>query len=258
MEVSMTGRSGVAVITGGGTGMGLASAQALAGASFDLLIAGRRPQVLANARKAITDAHPERAVVTLSADVGIPDQALRIVGRAVAELGALDVMVTAAAAYDPVPLLEMTVEQWDRTINVALRGTFVCAVAAARHMKDHGGGRVILFGSTDSVESEPEVAHYNAAKAGVKSLAHSMAVEFAPHGISVNAIGPGWVRTPMVEEFLSQATPESLRHVNPLGRWADPSEIANLVRYLATDAPPFLTGALIMIDGGQTIMAPMP
>jgi NAD(P)-dependent dehydrogenase (short-subunit alcohol dehydrogenase family) len=254
----MAERRGAAVITGGGTGMGLASAKALAEAGFDLLIAGRRPQVLADARKAITDAHPERAVATLSADVGIPDQALGIVGQAVAELGGLDVMVTAAATYAPVSLLEMTVDQWDSTINVALRGTFICAVAAARHMKEHAGGRIILFGSTDSVESEPDVAHYNAAKAGVKSLAHSMAVELAPFGISVNAVGPGWVRTPMVEEFLSQATPESLRRVNPLGRWADPSEIASLVRYLATEAPPFLTGSLIMIDGGQTIMAPMP
>jgi NAD(P)-dependent dehydrogenase (short-subunit alcohol dehydrogenase family) len=238
--------------------MGLASAMALAAAGFDLLIAGRRADVLADARKMITDAYRDRAVVTLSADVGIPDQALGIAGQAVDELGGLDVMVTAAAAYAPVPLLEMTVEQWDGTINVALRGTFICAVAAARHMKDHGGGRIILFGSTDSVESEPEVAHYNAAKAGVKSLAHSMAVEFGPYGISVNTVGPGWVRTPMVEEFLAQATPESLRRVNPLGRWADPAEIAGLVRYLATDAPPFLTGTLIMIDGGQTIMAPMP
>jgi len=85
-----------------------------------------------------------------------------------------------------------------------------------------------------------------------------MAVEFAQYGIVVNAVGPGWVRTPMVESFLAQTTPEALRRVNPLGRWAEPDEIANLVRYLATDAPTFLTGALLMIDGGQTIMAPMP
>lgn len=254
----MAERRGVAVITGGGTGMGLASALALAQAGFDLLIAGRRPSVLAEARKTITDAAKDRLVVTLPADVGIPDQALGLVGAAVDELGGLDVMITAAAAYEPVPLLEMTAGQWDSTVNVSLRGTFLCAAAAARHMKDHGGGRIILFGSTDSVESEPDVAHYNAAKAGVKSLAHSMAVEFAPYGIAVNAVGPGWVRTPMVEEFLAQATKESLRRVNPLGRWAEPAEVASLVRYLATDASPFLTGALIMIDGGQTIMAPMP
>ena len=127
-------------------------------------------------------------------------------------------------------------------------------------MKEHGGGRIILFGSTNCVESEQDVAHYNAAKAGVQSLARSMALEFAPYGITVNAVGPGLVRTPMSEGFVAQgqASPDSFSRINPLGRAGEPSEVASLVRYLATDAPSFLTGTMIMIDGGQTIMAPTP
>jgi NAD(P)-dependent dehydrogenase (short-subunit alcohol dehydrogenase family) len=256
----MAERRGVAVITGGGTGIGFASALALAGAGFDILIAGRRPHVLAEARKAITDAHPARTVAILEADVGIADQALAIVSQAIAELGRLDVMVTAASAFEPIPILDMTVEQWDATINVSLRGTFICAARAAQYMKEHGGGRIILFGSTNCVESERDVAHYNAAKAGVKSLANSMALEVGPYGITVNAVGPGLVRTPMSEDFVAQgqASPDSFSRINPLGRPGEPSEVASLVRYLATDAPSFLTGTLIMIDGGQTIMAPTP
>lgn len=251
-------RRKVAAITGGGTGIGLASAMALAEAGFDVLIAGRREPVLAEARRELIQAHPDCSVATLAADVGVPEQASAVARRTVHELGHLDVMVTAASAFEPVAILDMSLEQWDATINVSLRGTFLCAAEAARHMKDHGGGRIVLFASANCVQSEFEVAHYDAAKSGVKSLTHSMAIEFAPHGIIVNAVAPGWVRTAMSEAAILQAPPGFFRRVNPLGRWAEPSEVGSLVRYLATDSPGFLTGEMILIDGGQTIMAPTP
>lgn len=238
--------------------MGLACAQTLAEAGFDLLLAGRTEASLVAARNEIMASNPDRTVVILVADVGVSSEATQVAIQAVAEFGQLDVMITAAAFFDPAPIIDMAVDTWDATMNTCLRGTFLCAAEAARQMRLRGGGRIILFGSVSADQSEPEVAHYNAAKAAIVSLAHSMAMEFAPHGIIVNAVGPGWVKTRMSEEAIRDAAPGAFSRINALGRWGEPAEVASVVRYLATDAPAFLNGQHILIDGGQTFMAPMP
>jgi meso-butanediol dehydrogenase/(S,S)-butanediol dehydrogenase/diacetyl reductase len=247
-----------AVVTGGGTGIGLATAAALAKAGFPVLIAGRRLAVLDEAAESIRATVSGACVETLSADVAVPEDAESVITAAVSRLGGIDVLVNAAGIYEPVHFLEMTAEAWDRTCDVVLRGTVLCSVAAARHMREQGGGRIVLISSINGAVSEPESAHYSAAKAAVMSLARSMAVDLAEHAISVNAVSPGWVRTPMTEEFLAEATPEMLQRVNPLARAGDPTEIADFIVYLATAAPPFLTGATLFVDGGQTAVAPLP
>jgi NAD(P)-dependent dehydrogenase (short-subunit alcohol dehydrogenase family) len=248
----------VAVVTGGGTGMGFACARALARADHAVLIAGRRRDVLGQAAARIRDEVPGATVEAHRADVADTDDAPAIVEAAISKLGGVDVLVNAAGVYEPVHFLEMTAAAWDRTLDTLLRGSVLCSVAAARHMSANGGGRIVLFSSINGALSEPESAHYSAAKAALMSLARSMAVDLADHNVSVNAIAPGWVRTPMTEEFLVDATPEMLARINPLARVGDPDEIANFVLYLATEAPPYLTGATLFIDGGQTAAAPMP
>jgi len=131
------------------------------------------------------------------------------------------------------------------------------SVAAARVMADAGGGRIILISSINSPLSEPESTHYSAAKAAVSSLVRSIAVDVADRGIQANAVAPGWVHTAMVDDFVKQASPESLKRLNILGRVGQPDEIANVIEYLALDAPTYLTGATIFVDGGQTAMAPL-
>jgi NAD(P)-dependent dehydrogenase (short-subunit alcohol dehydrogenase family) len=121
-----------------------------------------------------------------------------------------------------------------------------------------GGGRVVLISSINSPLSEPESAHYSAAKAAVSSLARSMAVDLSAHGIQVNAIAPGWVHTAMVDDFVRNASPESLQRLNILGRVGQADEIANAIEYLTVDAPTYLTGTTLFVDGGQTAMAPLP
>ena len=120
------------------------------------------------------------------------------------------------------------------------------AVAVARLMAQAGSGRMILIASTNSVVSEEGSAHYSAAKAAVaSSLARSLCIDLAPRGVTVNAVAPGWVHTAMVDEFVRTATPEALQQINPLRRVGKPDEIANLIEYLALDAPGYLTGATI-------------
>ena len=127
-----------------------------------------------------------------------------------------------------------------------------------RWMAANGGGRIVLISSLNGKVSEPESSHYSAAKAALISLARSMAQDLAASGITANAVAPGWVRTPMTEEYLETTTPDQLARLNPLARVGEAEEIASLIRYLAVEAPPFLTGATLFIDGGQTAIAPMP
>jgi NAD(P)-dependent dehydrogenase (short-subunit alcohol dehydrogenase family) len=160
--------------------------------------------------------------------------------------------------YEPASFLDITAENWDATLDVVLRGSVLPAVAAARWMKDHDGGRMVLVSSINGVVSEPESAAYSAAKAGIISVVRSIAMDLSDDGVTANAIIPGWVHTAMTAEFLETATHESLKRLNMLGRVATPEEIANFAAYLLTDAPPYLTGASLTIDGGQTALAPMP
>jgi len=246
------------VVTGGGTGIGFATAYTLAKAGLAVMIGGRREGVLEDACERIRRAATGARVAHRSVDVASADDCSTLISESVSELGGVDALVTAAAIYEPVPFIDMTPEAWDRTLDITLRGSVLCAVAAARHMRDHGGGRIILVSSLNGTVSEPESAHYSAAKAGIISLARSMALDLAGSGIIVNAVAPGWVRTPMTEDFLQQSTTEMLRRVNPLARAGEPEEIANLICYLAVEAPAFLTGSTLSIDGGQTAVASMP
>lgn len=250
--------SRVAVVTGAGSGMGAASAKALAAAGFAVMLAGRREDALERTRDEILQADDDAQVEIRSTDVGQPDDCEALIADTVERLGRVDVAVTAAATFEPAHGFDMTAEAWDSCLDIVLRGSMLVASAAARRMRDADGGRIIFFSSVNSHGSEPETAHYSAAKAAINSLAKSFAVDFAPHNIQVNAVSPGWVETPMIAEFVEEATPEDLARVNPLARLGQPEELASVVTYLATDAPPFLTGATIFVDGGQTAIAPVP
>ena len=250
--------SRVAVVTGAGSGMGAASARALAAAGFAVMLAGRRSEALEQTRDQILEADGDAVVEIRPTDVGDPPECEALIADTVERLGAVDVVVTAAATFEPAHGFDMTAEAWDSCLDIVLRGSMLVAAAGARRMRDSGGGRIILFSSVNSHGSEPETAHYSAAKAAINSLAKSFAVDFAAHNIQVNAVSPGWVETPLIAEFVEEATPEDLARVNPLARLGRPEELAGVVVYLATDAPPFLTGATLFVDGGQTAIAPVP
>lgn len=247
-----------ALITGGGSGIGKAVAVALMDAGYAVTIAGRREAVLDATAADLLEAHPGGLVYTHAVDVGTPNGPGEAVRQHIERNGGIDALVTAAAAYAPKHFCDLDAATWDETVNVALRGSVLAAVEASRYMRDHGGGRIVLFSSINAPQSEPESAHYSAAKAAIVSVAKSIAVDLANTNVVANAVAPGWVYTDMTAEYVDQSTAEQLRRVNPLGRAGRVDEIANLVLYLVRDAPEFLNGSTIFVDGGQTAAAPLP
>ncbi len=170
------------------------------------------------------------------------------VERAFEQIGKVDVLVANAGISIRAPFLEISEEDWRRVLDVNLTGVFLCAQQAARRMDE---GVILMTASTNGLSGHPCYADYNASKAGVILLAKTMARELAPK-IRVNAICPGYVLTPMQK---AEYTEDMLAEVNasiPLGRHAEPEEIAALFAFLASDDARYITGAAITIDGGET------
>ena len=246
------------MVTGAGTGIGQAVALALVRAGFELVVVGRREQPLLQTRAAALAIRRTARVIPLVADLARPADCADVIRTAIDSVGRIGVLVNAAAICDAEGATDLTAENWDRTLDVNLRGSALCSAAAARHMAAAGGGRIILFSSINGAVSEPQTASYSASKAAISSLARTFAVDLGDAGVAVNAVAPGWVHTPMTAGFLAEATPDALRRLNPMARLGRPEEIAGVVLYLATDAPLFLTGTTLFIDGGQSAAAAVP
>jgi NAD(P)-dependent dehydrogenase (short-subunit alcohol dehydrogenase family) len=253
----MAERQTIALVVGGGTGIGYATAERLVRRGCAVALAGRRETILKEAAEGLRSLVVDAKVETITADGGAQADSQRMVDDTVAAFGGLTVLVNAAGIYEPVHFLDLDEESWQRTMSTTLDAQLYPSVSAARAMAEAGGGRIILISSINSPLSEPESTHYSAAKAAVSSLVRSIAVDVADRGIQANAVAPGWIHTAMVDDFVQKATPESLKRLNILGRVGEPDEIANVIEYLALDAPTYLTGATIFVDGGQTAMAPL-
>jgi NAD(P)-dependent dehydrogenase (short-subunit alcohol dehydrogenase family) len=247
-------------VTGGATGIGYACAEELLRRGFGVVVCGRREGLVETAAKRLAEAVGEpEAALGVRADVGTREDPPRVVEACVERFGRIDALVNNAGIYAEVPFLELTADAWDEMLAINVRGAVLASVAAARRMVEQGGGgRIVHVTSLNGAIAEPSFAHYSASKAALISLAQSMAVDLGSHDIQTNAVGPGWVRTPMTEEFLADSDASTLARVNPLARYAAPEEIASVVGYLCDDAPGFLTGQTIFVDGGETVMAPMP
>ena len=254
-KLDMTGAA--ALVTGASRGLGRVSALALAEAGADLALGATREDLLEEVAGAVR-AMGRRAVVC-PLDVSDPASARGAVERAAAEMGRLDILVNAAGVCPRVPALGTSDEELQNTFAVNVYGSFYLCTAAAPHMQKPevqktGGGRIVNFGSVAGLRARPGVPAYGAAKAAVHSLTQSLAADWAPLGIRVNAIVPGQFDTDMGATLTSD--PEALaayvKNV-PLGRIGSPGEMAALVVYLASAASSYVTGALITVDGGLTL-----
>lgn len=245
----------VAIVTGGGSGIGLACATSLAAAGFRLVINGRRKDLLDLAAREIIASTPGAEVEVVSGSVANPEDVNAIFARATDAYGRLDAVVSAAAALHVANFKELTLEDWDAMNGTVLRGAALIAMASTKaFLASATRGRMVFISSISARVADPGLAHYCAAKAGVDALVRSLAVDLSADGIVANAVAPGWIHTPMIGEFVDSLAPGALAVMNPQARAADPKEVADVVRFLVVDAPEFLTGSTITVDGGQTVM----
>jgi 2,3-dihydro-2,3-dihydroxybenzoate dehydrogenase len=247
----------VALVTGAQRGIGFACAEAFlaAGARVACVdLPGSELEAAVGRLGGAASAHP--------ADLADVSRAEALVAEVVERYGRLDVLVSAAGTLAPAPFLEMTPDEWDRTLGVNARGTIFLAQACARHFVAAGvPGRIVLYASIVARSVvRPNNTAYTASKAALVQAARGMALELAPHGITVNTISPGSTATEMLVDVQAKGDVESIVRGNaaewrlgiPLGRLADPSDQAALAVFLAGEGGRHITGQDLAVDGGQT------
>ena len=248
-------RDRVAVVTGAASGMGLAIARHLAARSNRVGVLDLQGKA---ALQAAEDLRKEGATaIAVEADVtdrGAVDAALEKVR---AQLGPIAIMVTAAGVESFEPFTDIKIESWERLLAVNLTGTFRCLQAAVPDMLAARWGRMVTISSSSAQSGAPRMAHYVASKGGVIGLTRALALELAPHGITVNAITPGMVDTPMLRRTVAGGDIGQLEkiaaRVIPVGRVGTPEEIAATCAFLCSDEAGFMTGQVVGVNGGMVL-----
>ena len=244
----MDGR--VAVVTGGTSGIGLAIAKALADAGANVTIAGRSQERGEEALEAFRADGLDAGF--LSCDVGDAESVSNLIGEVVSSHGGLHVLVNSAAINIVKPALDHAPEDVDALLASNVRGAFLCAQTAAKVMVDQGGGKIVLLTSMVAERAVPNQAVYVATKGAVVSLTRALALEWAPHDIQVNALGPQLTKTPMTGGLF--ANPEKMAEVHartPAGRAGAPEDLTGAALFLCSSASDYLTGQHIIVDGGR-------
>jgi len=242
----------VIIVTGGGSGLGRASAALAADQGARLVLAdmdatgldGSADQVLSHGGQ----------VRTIAMDVRSQPDAEKLAALAVSEFGRLDGIVTSAGVDTPVPAMDMTLDEWERVISINLTGTFVTAQAAARAMIQQGTpGAIVTLASGIAVRGRAAGAHYAASKAGVIGLTKSLALALAQYQIRANVVAPGLTDTPMARQVMSEDEMRLRSQDIPLGRFGQPDDIANIICFLLSDASRWMTGQTLHANGGVTM-----
>lgn len=247
----------VAVVTGGGTGIGLGISQTLASAGAEVAIASRKPEHLEPAAKQLRSSGAKVSAVEVN--VREPDSVARMVEQISRQHGRLDILVNNAAGNFYAPTATLSPNAWRAVVETDLYGTFYCSQAAYPLMKAQGGGRIISISMTLHYRGWPLMAHATAAKAGVDALTRTLALEWARDRITVNAVAPGPIPTEGVKKAFTPPGADApdlfgmeqyASETIPLRRWGTPEDIGQMVTYLASPAGDWITGAIIVVDGG--------
>ncbi|MDR6550207.1 glucose 1-dehydrogenase [Paenibacillus qinlingensis] len=239
----------VALITGGGQGIGRAIAIAFAQEGYGISIADihqeKGLETLERLRPFTEDA------IFMKVDVSKQEDVDQWIERTHSDLGSIDVLVNNAGIMHNTDVLELSAEQFQRVISINLGGTFHCSQAAARIMKaQDNGGAIINISSTRAAMSEPNTEAYSASKGGISSLTHAMAISLGGYGIRVNAISPGWIE---VRDEGSYSHSEIDRSQHPVGKVGKPEDVAAACLFLASEKAGFITGQNLTVDGGMTV-----
>ncbi len=244
----------VAVVTGGGSGIGRAIAITFAKENADVCVVGRTLSKLQDTAREIEKIG--RKALAVTADISKIPEIEKMVKATIDYFGKIDILVNDAGITYLSPTLNVTEEKWDEVINIDLKGTFFTAQKVLPYMLKQGKGKIINIASAAGVEGEPEFAAYCAAKGGVINLTRSMGVELAPKKINVNTIAPGLTLSNPNINFTPDPKMSALLSVIleriPAGRGAQPEEIAYAAVYLASDESDFLVGTTLFVDGGET------
>lgn len=255
----MTGRlqGRAALITGAGSGIGRATAELFSAEGAAVGVVDMSAESAEETVAKITAAGGH--ALALVADVTSAEAVEAVVAEAVSELGRLDVLYNNAGVDSRGSAAEATEEDWDRCFAVNVKGTFLCSKAVIPHLRNAGGGAIVNQGSVAGLVAVPNFAAYCAAKGAVVALTRSMAIDFAPHRIRVNAICPGTVFTPLMEPMLRARGGGDLEAglaktlvKYPIGRLGTPEEIARVALFLSSDESSFMTGSIVTADGGMT------
>ncbi len=245
----------IAIVTGPAQGIGRACALALAQAGANVVLAGRP----GSHREALVELTREiegmgRRALVAPTDVTDVAQIRALAHRAKETFGRIDILVNNAGWTETTPAVEVSEEEWDRTLDVCLKSTFFCSQAVARLMISKGGGKIVNIGSTFGVTAFRGRAAYCSAKAGVHQLTRTLALEWAPHGINVNSVAPALTETPGRREVMARpGFKEAVLAQLPIGRWNQPEDLVGAVLFLSSRLADMVVGHVLVVDGGWTI-----
>lgn len=249
--LDLSGRA--AIVTGGAMGIGLGIVRRLHEAGASVLVADVDETDAQRVADELAALRPDSAAA-VRCDVSDEQSVLAMVQACVDRFGGVDVLVNNAGIYPMVPLADLDASTFRRVLDVNLTGLFLCTKAASRRMIEQGrGGRIVNITSIDALHpSMVGLSHYDASKHGAWGFTKNVALELAPHGIWVNAIAPGGIKTPGVGD-MDQATMSAFEKLIPMARMGEPDDIARATLFLASELASYVTGAQLVVDGGRLL-----